>query len=123
MSRRKIEPEPPKHHQVVAELKSLRSPDYRPKPTYASVEEAKLLLRKRYEKRGFEVKRVNRYDKSWFTVSFEPGKGPSGLESVLCNWPYINDLPTSIEAENFLRRDVLKVLEENAGEGRCRRKK
>ena len=75
-------------------------------------EEAKAILRRRYEKRGFLVSSVRRYGKYWFTVNFE-GRGPSGLESVLCNWPYIRGVSTEAEAQRILRGDVEKILKEN----------
>lgn len=55
------------------------------------IDEAKKILRNRYESRGYVVKQVRRSG-SQFNVCFgqtEAGKGagPGGLESILCNWP------------------------------------
>lgn len=55
------------------------------------MEEAKNILRRRYEERGFVVKQIRRSGNQ-LNVCFglkEDGRGagPGGLESVLCNWP------------------------------------
>lgn len=119
MARKKKAPELPKNHQVLAEEKGRKHKDYRPSPIYASILEAKAILRDRYEKRGFPVLRVHRYDNDWFSVSFELGCGPGHLDSVLCNWPYINGLPTDEAAQNFLRKDVVDILKENTKGKKC----
>jgi len=106
-----VEVAPPKYKAVEA-IKSRKSADYRPNPISATLEEAKIILRKRYEKRGFIVSCVRRYDKYWFTVNFE-GKGPGGLEQVLANWPYIDGVNTEVEAQKKLRKDVDRILKEN----------
>ena len=110
--RKKIVELPPAKYKAVEEIKSKKVADYRPTPTSATLEEAKAILRGRYEKRKFVVSSVRRYGKYWFTVNFE-GRGPSGLESVLCNWPYIRGVSTEAEAQRILRGDVEKILKEN----------
>jgi len=49
--------------------------------------EAKAILRKRYEDKGYKVSRVTRLLHAGFSVSFPEGKGPKGLFNVHCNWP------------------------------------
>ena len=112
MGRRK-KPEPlPKHHEAVKAAKSKKVASYRPSPTSATLEEAKEILRKRYEKRGFVVSQVRRFDRFFFTVNFV-GKGPMGLEQVLCNWPNIGGAKTEAIVEKKLHKGVEKILEEN----------
>ena len=69
--------------------------NYRPTENDLSVKEAKEVLKKRYEDRGYEVKKITRHD--WhFLVSFgvdEDGKGlgPHSLPNCFCNWPAKGD--------------------------------
>jgi len=109
---KKIPESIPKHHKVAEDNKSKKLNSYRPSPTCATLEEAKIILRNRYEKRGFDISTIRKFDKYWFTVSFK-GKGPHGVEQVLCNWPYINGVSTEAEAQKKIRKDVDRILKEN----------
>ena len=86
---------------------------YRPNLWEASVAEAREIFKARYAKRGFKVKSVRRRASN-FTVTFGEdanglGLGPFGLKNVLCNWPYINDIPLFDEAQKFIeKRDGIK---------------
>ena len=101
MAKYKSEPQPAKYD-AVNQLQRQRQGDYRPGQLYATVEEAKALLRKRYTSRGFEVNRVSRYDKYWFTISFPERQGPRRLPAVFANWPYRDDAPTAQDAHNAM---------------------
>ena len=108
---RKTKPEPlPKNHQVVADTKATRAQGFRPAEHLMTVEEAKHALRQRYESQGYEVLRVNRYDKDWFTVSFREGQGPMKLSSVLCNWPYRDGALTRDEAMGVRKIDMKAIM-------------
>ncbi len=55
------------------------------------IDEAKQILRNRYESRGYKVRQI-RKSGDQLNVCFGQkangkGAGPGGLESVLCNWP------------------------------------
>ena len=109
MGRKKQEPLP-KNHQVVADNQATRAKGFRPAEHLMTVDEAKLALRKRYEDRGFEVVRVNRFDQNWFTVSFREGQGPSKLSSVQCNWPYKDGAATCDEALGIRKIDMKSIM-------------
>ena len=109
MGRKKIEPLP-KNHQVVADNQATRAKGFRPAEHLMTVDEAKAFLRKRDQDRGFEVLRVNRYDRGWFTISFREGQGPMKMTSVLCNWPYRNGANTYDEAMGIRRVDMKTIM-------------
>jgi len=102
----------PRNHQAAQTQRDKKLPSYRPTPIYTSVEEAKMLLRARYVDRGFDVQRVNRFDKGWFTVSFKEHQGPGGVDSVLCNWPYLDGVKTADQAKAILKERNHQALKD-----------
>jgi hypothetical protein len=90
---------------------------YRPQPWYASVEEAKEILRGIYKKLGYEITRITRFD-NHFIISFaedSKGKstGPNGLLYTMSNWPYIYNCKTMDEAqERLIKEGILEKKKE-----------
>ena len=105
MGRRKKEEPKPKKYKAVQEIERKKDKSFRPNEFMASVDEAKEILRKRYESRNLEVSRVTRFSSSGFMVSFKDQKGPHGLDSVLCNWPYLEGADSREAAEKLLKQE------------------
>ena len=79
------------------------------------------MLRTRYVDRGFEVQRVNRFDKGWFTVSFKEHQGPGGVDSVLCNWPYLDGVKMADQAKAIVRERDRQTLKDQPRVARKRK--